>query len=198
MSLPDCTIGPDGASGGRHVNGPGMFCLPVIDSVQRCELGAQVRKYARRITINRLILSSTGTNPIIELARETRTPIHEWNQYTIIIDHNGDCVQSDRANHALSTVWQVLEKAIAHSKASSAEIPATKSLYHYFMLECSSMVNAGAITSKDERLILSMSQMWGAYVGEEIGKQSLKFFYLEDCIGDSELSAFAIDWNLTI
>ena len=31
-------------------------------------------------------------------------------------------------------------------------------------------------------LVLSMSQMWGAYVGDRVELQSLKYFYLEDCI----------------
>lgn len=134
-----------------------------------------------------LILSSTGTNPIVKLAEETRTPIHRWNQKTIIIDHEGNPVPSVRVEHALSTVWRILENALNYSKTNTANIPIHKSLFHYFMTECASMVKRQIITPDDSQLILSMSEMWGAYIGAEVGSQSLRFFYLEDCIEDSKL-----------
>ena len=38
------------------------------------------------------------------------------------------------------------------------------------------------MTAKERELVLGMSQMWGAYVGDPVDRQSLKFFFLEDCI----------------
>ena len=32
------------------------------------------------------------------------------------------------------------------------------------------------------QLILQMARMWGDFVGEPIEKQSLRFFWLEECI----------------
>ena len=48
------------------------------------------------------------------------------------------------------------------------------------------------MTAKERELVLGMSQMWGAYVGDSVDRQSLKFFFLEDCIngGKRRASAF--------
>ena len=43
-------------------------------------------------------------------------------------------------------------------------------------------------------LVLGMSQMWGAYVGDRVELQSLKYFYLEDCIEGGR----HIDWHLVV
>ena len=32
-------------------------------------------------------------------------------------------------------------------------------------------------------LVLGVAQMWGAYVGDGVDRQSMKYFFLEDCIG---------------
>lgn len=39
-------------------------------------------------------------------------------------------------------------------------------------------------------LVLGMAEMWGAYVGDRVELQSLKYFYLEDCIEGGR----HIDW----
>ena len=92
---------------------------------------------------------------------------------------------SGRANDALATVWDILEKAIAYSNSTSDTIDASSSLYDYFVQHCNSMVQSGTMTKEDVELVLSMSEMWGAYVGEGVGRQSLKFFFMEDCIDGS-------------
>lgn len=38
------------------------------------------------------------------------------------------------------------------------------------------------MNTREVETVLGMSQMWGAYVGDHVEIQSLKFFYLEDCI----------------
>ena len=38
------------------------------------------------------------------------------------------------------------------------------------------------MNEQEMELVLGMSQMWGAYVGDRVDLQSLKYFFLEDCI----------------
>ena len=45
-----------------------------------------------------------------------------------------------------------------------------------------SEVQAKGLDDQTSRLVLQMAQMWGDFVGEPIEKQSLKFFWLEECI----------------
>ncbi|KAI4117584.1 MAG: hypothetical protein LQ345_002215 [Seirophora villosa] len=78
--------------------------------------------------------------------------------------------------------WEVLEDTIEHSKISSGDIHSAASLYSYFETWCDQALQCGKITQHEAGLVLGMSQMWGAYVGDGVEVQSLKYFYLEDCI----------------
>ena len=103
----------------------------------------------------------------------------------MIVDGHGQLVPSNLANRALDAVWQILEKAMDYSKSSAHVIDSSSSLYDFFAQQCSLRVHEGDMTNKEAELVLSMSQMWGAYVGEKVERQSLKFFFMEDCIEGS-------------
>lgn len=101
---------------------------------------------------------------------------------TLLIDQKGNIVSEDVANETLQFVWDILEKAIEFSKSSSGDVDPSTSLYGFFVDECNKMVDHGHWTDYQRTLVLSMSEMWGAYVGDRVERQSLKFFFLEDCI----------------
>ena len=125
---------------------------------------------------------STGYNPIVELAKETGTPLHRWKESTVLIDSEGHLVPSDNANGILKQVWNILEAAMDHSTKYSAIIHSSDSLYDFFKSWCDQECSSERMTRQEMELTLSMSQMWGAYIGDRIERQSLKFYYLEDCI----------------
>lgn len=99
-----------------------------------------------------------------------------------MIDGEGDLVASSEANMALKQVWEILEEAIEHSKNRSEEIEPAASLYGFFEAQCDRAFQCGKMTRREVELVLGMSQMWGAYVGDRVELQSLKYFFLEDCI----------------
>jgi hypothetical protein len=45
------------------------------------------------------------------------------------------------------------------------------------------------INEDDQKLILQMGEVWGAFIGDPWDKQSLKYFWLEECLdgGTSDL-----------
>lgn len=126
--------------------------------------------------------ASTGDNPIVEVAKETGTPVHQWKESTLLVDGEGRLVAPAEANKALKQVWEILEKAIEHSKSRNGEIHTSASLWNFFEGWCDRAFQNGEMSGKDVELVLGMSQMWGAYVGDRVEVQSLKYFYLEDCI----------------
>ena len=132
--------------------------------------------------IGRLNVNSTGFNPIVELAKETGTPLHLWKENTLLVDSVGQLVDGDHANKALKRVWDILSKAIEFSNANTQQLDLSTSLYDFFTRECTRMVQAGGMSDYERELVLGMAQMWGAYVGDRVERQSLKFFFLEDCI----------------
>ncbi|EPE33393.1 FAD/NAD(P)-binding protein [Glarea lozoyensis ATCC 20868] len=121
-------------------------------------------------------------NPIIKLAKETDTPLHQWTENTLLVDSDGNLVNSDQANEALSRVWGVFEKAMEFSTTNSSNVDSSTSLYDFFTDECEKMSSSGNWNEYEKGLVLGMAEMWGAYVGDGVRRQSLKFFFLEDCI----------------
>ncbi|KAH6664652.1 hypothetical protein B0J14DRAFT_607419 [Halenospora varia] len=121
-------------------------------------------------------------NPVIKLAKETDTPLHQWVENTLLVDSEGNLVNEDQANVALSRVWRIFEKAMEFSTANSGDVDSSTSLYDFFTEECEKMVGGGNLSEYERGLVLGMAEMWGAYVGDGVKRQSLKFFFLEDCI----------------
>ena len=138
--------------------------------------------------------ASTGYNPIIELAKQTGTSLHRWKESTLLVDGEGHLVAPFEANKALKQVWEILEAAIQHSTNRNAEIHSSASLYSFFESWCGQAFQAGEMSEYEVKLVLGMSQMWGAYVGDRVELQSLKYFYLEDCIAGGR----HMDWLLIV
>ncbi|KAE9389438.1 hypothetical protein BT96DRAFT_967973 [Gymnopus androsaceus JB14] len=94
----------------------------------------------------------------------------------------------DEETDRLSTLlWKVIEEAFEYSaeahKDHGQSIPAKDSLYDFIQRRCNEEL-------KDEReqdTLLQMSEMWGAYVGEPVWKQSLRFAWMEECCGGEEM-----------
>lgn len=138
--------------------------------------------------------ASTGYNPIIELAKETGTPLHRWKDSALLVDDEGHLVATSEANKALKQVWEILEGAIEYSANRNEEIDASASLHSFFEGWCDWAFQRGDMTGREVELVLGMSQMWGAYVGDRVELQSLKYFFLEDCIAGGRHK----DWLLVV
>ena len=122
----------------------------------------------------------------MQLAKETNTPLHLWKENTIILSADGDILDAEQANLTLKRVWKILEDAIEHSKVNHEILSPQLSLFDEFVAVTTRQLESREITSYERDLVLEMAQMWGAYVGDSVDRQSFKFFFLEDCIGGGE------------
>jgi hypothetical protein len=85
-------------------------------------------------------------------------------------------------------VWTIIERAMKYSNEESATIPAERSLYNFFQDQVEEMFEGGTPEAQAKRqTILQMAEMWGAFVGSPIQTQSLRFFWLEECIDGENL-----------
>jgi hypothetical protein len=85
-------------------------------------------------------------------------------------------------------VWGIIAQAMKYSNEESANIPAEKSLYNFFEEQVAEMFPSKDDEAKSRRgTILQIAEMWGAFVGSPIQSQSLKFFWLEECIDGENL-----------
>ena len=99
-----------------------------------------------------------------------------------MVDSEGNSVPTTEANSILKQVWEILDQASEYSTSCGDRIDPSTSLYSFFESWCDRAVQCGDMHNRERELVLGMSQMWGAYVGDRVERQSLKFFYLEDCI----------------
>jgi hypothetical protein len=126
----------------------------------------------------------------LDLAKQTNTLTMNWDGRQSVFDHSGNLMSEKEAVENEEVVWGIIEKAMKYSNAESATIPADKSLYSFFQDEIEKlypMDNGDAKAKRKRDTILQISEMWGAFVGSPIQTQSLKFFWLEECIDGENL-----------
>lgn len=133
-------------------------------------------------------IHGTDDNPILDLAKETKTVTMNWDGRQSVFDSIGNHMPDKEAAENSEHVWAIIEQAMKFSNEESANIPAERSLYEYFQEQVVKMFPAkNDEATKKQQIILEMAEMWGAFVGSPIQTQSLKFFWLEECIDGENL-----------
>lgn len=111
-----------------------------------------------------------------------------WDGRQSIFDHLGNAMPETEAAKNTEIVWSIIERAMKYSNEKSATIPPERSLYNFFEEQVEKMFQDGTLEAQAKRqTILQMAEMWGAFVGSPIQTQSLKFFWLEECIDGENL-----------
>lgn len=124
----------------------------------------------------------TQNNPIADIARRTKTITHDLKERQAVFDSEGNRIDDDLASELSETVWGTVTKAFKYSDENSAQIDKSKSLMDYFREQSPKFEK----DLQKQALLLEQAHMWGAFVGEPIERQSLKFFFLEECIDGGE------------
>jgi hypothetical protein len=127
-------------------------------------------------------IHGTDDNPILDLARLTGTLTHRWNEKTQIYDEDGNYLSEKEAELYSEIFWNIIIDAFKYSE-SALEIPPSKSLFDYFKTRIEAIFPDNIQGwERDRTILVQMSERWGAFIGSRITKQSLKFFWLEECI----------------
>ncbi|KAI9842906.1 MAG: hypothetical protein M1837_006738 [Sclerophora amabilis] len=144
-------------------------------------------------------IHGTESNPILDLARASQSDLHSWGERQNVFDQNGKLFPPDKATEHSDFLWSTIVDAFKFSNKESGSISPKESLLDFFRkrlrersesTESNKLNLNGAETetegSSDEQL-LWMAEMWGAFIGDPIDRQSLKFFWLEECIDGENL-----------
>ncbi|KOS23113.1 Lysine-specific histone demethylase 1 -like protein 3 [Escovopsis weberi] len=125
----------------------------------------------------------TDDNPILDLAKQTGTAVGVWDSKASLYDELGT-LYSDKAGEEYSTVmWDIIQDAFQHSNQSCADIDPSLSLLDFFRERVKERIPDTEPGFEEKRdIVLRLSQSWGNFIGSPIAKQSLKFFWLEECI----------------
>jgi hypothetical protein len=127
----------------------------------------------------------------MNLALKTKTAIHSWGATSNIFDDSGSLMDEARAKFFSDLKWSVIDDAFKYSNNEAATIPSTESLHDFFVTRAKELFpiplveTSRGVTADKQRenqaLLLKMAESWGAFVGDPVDRQSLKFFWMEEC-----------------
>ncbi len=135
-------------------------------------------------------IHGTENNPILDLARETATKVHSWNESQMLVDPHGHVLPQDTATEYNNLFWGIIADAFKQSNEKTASIPAEESLLDFFGKRIDDLIplnKEDRTIEKKREMMLRMAEMWGPFVGSPVSRQSLKFFWLEECIEGENL-----------
>ena len=124
-------------------------------------------------------------NRLYELAKETRTPMHRYESSQLLYDSSGKPLPAKTTQRLNTLLWGIIKEAFefsaaAHAKDGGKDIPGHESLLDFVKRRAKELVPDEA----EQNLLEKVSYMWGAYIGEPIWRQSLRFAWMEDCCSE--------------
>lgn len=93
--------------------------------------------------------------------------MRRWNKKQIVYDPEGRLLPEELTERLNELLWEIIEEAVDFSKDASNEkgdinISVEESLYDFIKRRAEELV----YDEKERRLLLKMSEMFGAYIGE--------------------------------
>ncbi|KAH8121367.1 FAD/NAD(P)-binding domain-containing protein [Trichoderma asperelloides] len=133
-------------------------------------------------------IHGTDDNPMLDLAKQTGTAVGTWDVASYVFNEFGDLLPVAEGEKYSSLVWDIIQDAFVHSNKSSADIDEKLSLLDFFKEKVVEKIPESEDDFQKKReMVLKMSEMWGTFIGSPVGQQSLKFFWLEECIEGENL-----------
>jgi monoamine oxidase len=122
-------------------------------------------------------------NPISTIAKETGTITtshgdDEEEEKELVMDSEGHPMPMEKTALLSDRFWGLIVQAFQYSNDNSKTIPKEKSLLDYLKEK----LNDAELSTEDKKTVLEMASIWGCFVGDPIQRQSLKFFFLEECV----------------
>ncbi|EEQ30036.1 conserved hypothetical protein [Microsporum canis CBS 113480] len=128
-------------------------------------------------------IHGTTNNPLVEISQRSGTVTDSWEGPQATFDTAGRPLDPALCARVADFMWTTIDRAFTLSQKDSASIPPGKSLLDFFRDE---LAQTG-FSQMEKDACLESSKMWGAYIGSPIERQSLKFFFLEECLEGTNL-----------
>ena len=136
-------------------------------------------------------IHGTKNNPINDIAKKTGTETGNWDTRSYMFDPTGTLLSLEESERYASMMWDIVQDAFTHSNKNGNEIDPKESLWDFFLVEVAKRIPETEENYRHSRqLVLHVAEMWGAFVGSPIQTQSLKFFWMEECIEGGRLYSF--------
>ena len=85
-------------------------------------------------------------------------------------------------------MWGIIAQAFKYSEDKTSTIGAERSLHDFFAEKVAEEFQEDVDQDLQRKIVMQMSELWGGFVGGSVKKQSLKFFWLEECINGGKYS----------
>lgn len=115
---------------------------------------------------------------MLELAQDTDSKLIRPNEKTYVYDSSGLLMSDQQVSDGFSAFWKILADASSHSDANCSDIEPNSSLKQYLQDE----LPESGLDEELQKITLELAETWGAFVGDSFERQSLKWFWLEECL----------------
>ena len=119
-------------------------------------------------------IHGTEGNPLVALAEQSASCTVACGSVHSICSSDGRWLDSETARGYYDKVWKILESAMETSRRHKLSIPDAESMMDFFRGQLQG--------SKPEayQLMLQVVEMWGAFMGDDCERQSLKNMWLDE------------------
>ncbi|UPL01567.1 hypothetical protein LCI18_012501 [Fusarium solani-melongenae] len=166
------------------------FRVTIIEARNRVggRLHQEVLPNGRLADVGPNWIHGTNDNPMLDLAKQTNTAVGSWDLTSCVFDEDGELFTVEDGEKYSDVMWQIVQDAFKHSNNSSQDIDPKESLHDFFVQKVAEKIpSAEKDYERKRNIVMQISELWGAFVGSPIYRQSLKFFWLEECIEGENL-----------
>ncbi|EJT76006.1 hypothetical protein GGTG_05931 [Gaeumannomyces tritici R3-111a-1] len=128
-------------------------------------------------------IHGSDDNPIVRLSNATGTTLSKMGQDMLLYDDQGRIVSDEASNVVLKTVWALLEEAFLYSNRNSEQIDPDLNLEDFFR----DKLDKGSLAPGIQRQVLMMANIWGSFIGDYWGKQSVKWLWMEESLHGKDM-----------
>ncbi|KAK3052404.1 hypothetical protein LTR09_006614 [Extremus antarcticus] len=135
-------------------------------------------------------IHGTKNNPINDIAKKTGTTVCSWDDGEALFDQDGKLIDAEEASEYEDLLWDdLVAEAFKYSKAHQDSIDVDLSFADFLSEKVQSLFTDESAKEAERKreTLLRVAKMWGAYVGSPIERQSLRNFWLEECIEGENL-----------
>ena len=100
-------------------------------------------------------------------------------------DTNGSLLRNKEVSDGFDIVWNIIADAFKHSNESCAKIDPELSLKDFF----NDRLRTTQLDARARNLVLELAETWGGFVGDAVERNSLKWFWLEECLDGGVLKS---------
>ncbi|KAK4446940.1 flavin-containing amine oxidase [Podospora aff. communis PSN243] len=127
-------------------------------------------------------IHGTDDNPVWKLAKK-KASLCVVPDTMKVFQPNGEIMSDKDAESGLETVWDLIEQAFKYSNEECLKINSTQTLVHWFH----DKLKERPLSEEQRARVLLLAEMWGSFIGDSWHRQSLRWFWLEECLEGENL-----------